>query len=41
MLARSGYVVVVQERHGYGKSDEAAFGETVGEDRGPRFVARV
>jgi dienelactone hydrolase len=41
MLARSGYVVVVPERRGYGKSDEAAFGETVGEDRGPRFVARV
>lgn len=41
MLAGSGYVVVVPERRGYGKSDGATFSETVGEDRGPRFVARV
>ena len=41
MLTRSGYVVVVPERRGYGKSDGATFYETVGEDRGPRFVARV
>ena len=41
MLAHSGYVVVVPERRGYGKSDGATFSETVGEDRGPRFVARV
>lgn len=41
MLARSGYVVVVPERRGYGKSDGATLSETVGEDRGPRFVARV
>jgi dienelactone hydrolase len=40
-LARSGYVVVVPERRGYGKSDGATFSETVGEDRGPRFVTRV
>jgi dienelactone hydrolase len=41
MLARSGTVVVVSERRGYGKSDGPTFSETVGEDRGPRFVARV
>lgn len=41
MLARDGYIVVVPERRGYGKSDGPTFGETVGEDRGPRFVDRV
>ncbi|HKW62432.1 MAG TPA: dienelactone hydrolase family protein [Candidatus Acidoferrum sp.] len=41
MLTQDGYVVVVPERRGYGKSDGTAFSETVGEDRGPRFVARV
>jgi len=41
LLTRSGYVVVVPERRGYGKSDGATFSETVGEDRGPRFVTRV
>jgi dienelactone hydrolase len=41
MLKRIGYVVVVPERRGYGKSDGQTFGEAVGEDRGPRFVARV
>lgn len=41
MLAHNGYVVVVPERRGYGKSDGATFDEIVGEDRGPRFVARV
>lgn len=41
MLARGGYVAVVPERRGYGKSDGATFRETVGEDRGPRFVTRV
>ena len=41
MLTASGYVVVVPERRGYGRSDGQTFGETVGEDRGPRFVARV
>jgi dienelactone hydrolase len=41
MLTASGYVVVVPERRGYGKSDGQTFGEAVGEDRGPRFVARV
>jgi dienelactone hydrolase len=41
MLAHSGYVVVVPERRGYGKSDGATFEQVVGEDRGPRFVTRV
>lgn len=41
MLAASGYVVVVPERRGYGKSDGPTFEEVVGEDRGPRFVTRV
>lgn len=41
MLARGGYVVVVPERRGYGKSDGPTFDEAVGEDRGQRFVARV
>ena len=41
MLAHNGYIVVVPERRGYGKSDGPTFGKTVGEDRGPRFVARV
>jgi len=41
MLTQSGYVVIVPERHGYGKSDGSTFGEAIGEDRGPRFVARV
>lgn len=41
MLTRSGYVLIVPERRGYGKSDGPTFGEAVGEDRGPRFVARV
>jgi len=41
MLTQSGYVVIVPERRGYGKSGGPTFGEAIGEDRGPRFVARV
>jgi dienelactone hydrolase len=41
MLRANGYVVVVPERRGYGKSDGVPFGKAVGEDRGTRFVARV
>ncbi|HWY76393.1 MAG TPA: hypothetical protein VN281_12285, partial [Verrucomicrobiae bacterium] len=41
MLTASGYVVVVPERRGYGKSDGPTFGQVVGEDRGARFVRRV
>jgi dienelactone hydrolase len=40
MLARSGYVAVLPERRGYGRSNGSTFGDTVGEDRGPRFVTR-
>ena len=41
MLTQNGYVVIVPERRGYGKSDGPTFGEAIGEDRGPQFVARV
>src|SRR5262249_33551723 len=41
MLAKSGYLVVVPERRGYGKSDGAQFSAEIGEDRGPRYVARL
>jgi len=41
MLAANGYVVVVPERRGYGKSDGTPFSEEIGEDRGPRYVARL
>jgi len=41
MLAASGYLVLVPERRGYGKSEGALFSEEVGEDRGPRYVARL
>jgi len=41
MLAKSGYLVVVPERRGYGKSDGRGFSEEIGEDRGPRYVARL
>jgi len=41
MLAAEGYVVLVPERRGYGKSEGSLFSEEVGEDRGPRYVARL
>ena len=41
VLKHSGYVVIVPERRGYGRSDGPSFGEAIGEDRGPRFVAHV
>ena len=41
MLTRSGYVVIVPERRGYGKSTGPTFDEAVGADRGSRFVARL
>ena len=41
LLASSGYFVVVPERRGYGKSDGRPFSEEIGEDHGPRFVARL
>jgi dienelactone hydrolase len=36
-----GYVVLVPERRGYGKSEGVTFSQELGEDRGRRFVARV
>jgi len=41
MLAASGYLVLVPERRGYGKSEGAPFSEEIGDDRGPRYVARL
>jgi dienelactone hydrolase len=41
MLASSGYLVLVPERRGYGKSEGALFSEEVGQDRGPRYVTRL
>lgn len=41
MLASSGYLVLVPERRGYGKSEGALFSEEVGEGRGPRYVTRL
>ena len=41
MLASSGYLVLVPERRGYGKSEGALFSEEVGEDRGLRYVTRL
>jgi len=41
MLAASGYLVLVPERRGYGKSEGAPFSEDIGDDRGPRYVARL
>jgi len=41
MLAASGYLVLVPERRGYGKSEGAPFSEEIGDERGPRYVARL
>ena len=41
VLKHSGYVVIVPERRGYGKSEGPTFSAAIGDDRGPRFVARV
>ena len=40
MVAKSGYVVIVPERRGYGRSEGVPFSEEIGDDKGPRFVAR-
>lgn len=37
----NGYVVVVPERRGYGRSDGKLFSEEIGDDRGPRYVRRL
>jgi dienelactone hydrolase len=41
MLAASGYLVLVPERRGYGKSEGTLFSEEIGDDRGPRYVVRL
>jgi dienelactone hydrolase len=41
MLAAHGYLVLVPERRGYGKSEGSLFSQEVGSDRGPRYVARL
>jgi dienelactone hydrolase len=41
MLASAGYLVVVPERRGYGKSDGRTFNEEVGTDVGARMIARL
>lgn len=41
MLAESGYLVLVPERRGYGKSEGTPFVEEIGDDRGPPYVARL
>jgi dienelactone hydrolase len=40
-LAQEGYLVVVPERRGYGKSDGKTFNEETGTDVGPRMIARL
>jgi dienelactone hydrolase len=41
MLGAGGYVVVVPERRGYGRSEGKAFSEEIGDDRGSRYVNRL
>lgn len=41
MLASQGYLVLVPERRGYGKSDGRTFAEEVGSDVGGRMIARL
>ncbi|HEX2455274.1 MAG TPA: alpha/beta fold hydrolase [Vicinamibacterales bacterium] len=41
LLLPAGYAVLVPERRGYGKSEGKTFVEEIGNDRGPRFVARL
>jgi dienelactone hydrolase len=41
LLTDAGYAVLVPERRGYGKSDGPTYSEEIGDDRGPRFLARL
>jgi dienelactone hydrolase len=41
MLAANGYLVLVPERRGYGKSEGPLFSQEIGNDRGPRYVTRL
>ena len=40
-LTTAGYAVLVPERRGYGQSEGPTFTEQIGDDRGPRFIARL
>ena len=41
LLTSAGYAVLVPERRGYGKSEGTPFVDEIGDDRGPRFMARL
>jgi carboxymethylenebutenolidase len=41
LLTGAGYAVLVPERRGYGKSEGPTYLEEIGDDRGPRFLARL
>jgi dienelactone hydrolase len=41
LLTDAGYAVLVPERRGYGKSEGPTFADDIGDDRGPRFLARL
>ncbi len=41
LLPPAGYAVLVPERRGYGKSEGPPFSAEVGDDRGPRYIARM
>jgi dienelactone hydrolase len=40
ILVPAGYALLVPERRGYGRSEGRPFSQEIGQDRGPRFVAR-
>ena len=41
LLTDAGYAVLVPERRSYGKSEGPTYSEDIGDDRGPRFLARL
>lgn len=41
LVVPAGYALLVPERRGYGKSEGNTFAHDIGQDRGPRFVARL
>jgi dienelactone hydrolase len=40
-FTRAGYVVLVTERRGYGRSDGPSMAEEIGNEQGPRLIARL